>query len=268
MQEKYIHGYDEWTRRWMAARTAGTELTFLLPHLRPGLRLLDCGCGPGSITVGLAQAVAPGGEVVGLDLEPRQLETARAFAAENEVTNVTFEQGSVYALPYDDASFDAAVAHFVIEHVSEPLRALKEIRRVLKPGGIAAVKDPFYPAFTWRPSLPEVVRAWELIRRAHRHSGGSEAYAADLRTLLLEAGFARTEAEAVARTVISHRSGPDEPFSIMQHQLRESGFRETVVKEGWATESELDELDQALGRLGQHPDLFGFVVWVQALAWV
>ncbi|HEX6487712.1 MAG TPA: methyltransferase domain-containing protein [Candidatus Dormibacteraeota bacterium] len=265
--EKYIHGYDEWTRRWMQTRTAEAELGFLLPHLRPGMRLLDCGCGPGSITVGLAEAVAPG-DVVGLDIEPRQLETARVYAAERGAANLTFELGSVYELPFDDATFDAAVAHFVIEHVSDPLRALRELRRVLKPGGVLAVKDPYYPAFTWRPNLPEIQRAWELIARVREHNGSSETYSVDLRTLLLEAGFARTEAEAVARTVVSHFTGPQQPYAIMLNQLREPSLRSTVIEQGWADATELDGLDEALGRLGDRPDLFGFVVWVQALAWV
>lgn len=264
--EKYIHGYDEWTRRWMSARTVDTDLPFLLPHLRPGIRVLDCGCGPGSITVGLARTVAPG-EVVGLDIEARQLATARALADESGISNVRFEQGSVYELPFADGTFDVVVAHFVLEHVSDPARCLREMKRVLAPGGLAAVKDPYYPAFTWRPSLPEVTRSWELIRRAQERQGGSLAYSADLRSLLLEAGFARAEAEAVARTVISHQTSSVDPFAIMRHQLEDQGLRQTVVECGWASEGELNELSQALGRLGGRDDLFGFVVWVQALGW-
>lgn len=265
--ERYIHGYDEWARRWMAARTAESELAFLLPHLRPGMELLDCGCGPGSITVGLAAAVAPGGRVVGLDIEEKQLEIARAFASERGVTNLSLQQGSIYELPFADARFDAAVAHFVVEHVADPLRALKEVRRVLRPGGVAAIKDPYYPAFTWRPAIPEVARPWELIQRVRRHLGSSESYSADLRSVLLEAGFARTEAEAVARTVLGRSDGP-EPFAIMQNQLREEGFRRTVMERGWADEADLANLAAGLASVAGRPDLFGFVVWVQALAWV
>src|SRR5215207_5414518 len=86
----------------LATRTVAREAAFLLPHLRPGMRLLDVGCGPGSITVGLAAVLAPG-EVVGLDLRPEPLAQARAEASRRGIANVRFEVGSAYALPFPDA---------------------------------------------------------------------------------------------------------------------------------------------------------------------
>jgi 2-polyprenyl-3-methyl-5-hydroxy-6-metoxy-1,4-benzoquinol methylase len=85
----YLHGSAGIEQRRLARRVAATSAAFFLPHLRPGLRLLDCGCGPGSITFGLAEAVAPG-EVVGFDVQPAQVERARALAAERGVPNVRF----------------------------------------------------------------------------------------------------------------------------------------------------------------------------------
>jgi SAM-dependent methyltransferase len=265
--ERYVHGYAEWTRRWMSQRTATNDLAFLVPHLRTGMEVLDCGCGPGSITVGLAEIVAPG-QVIGIDIEPRQLETARALALERGIGNLRFERASVYELPFADASFDVAVAHFVIEHVSDPLRALREIRRVLRPGGIAAVKDPYYPAFTFRPALPAVRRFDELISKVRKHNGASDEYAPDLRAVLLEAGFDRTEATAAIFTVAG-RGGDSSMFRLVrENQIREPAFRDTVLGQGWATEAELDDLVQGLAEMADRDDLFAFVVFVQALGWV
>src|SRR5215471_17460587 len=265
--QRYLHGYEEWTKTWMQQRTAARELAFAVPHLRPGMNVIDCGCGPGSITVGLAEIVAPG-QVTGVDIEPRQLEAARALARERGANNVRFEQGSVYELPYPDASFDAATAHFVIEHVHDPVRALRELKRVLKPGGFAAIKDPYYPAFTFRPRVPAIVKFEELMAKARAHSGASDAYAADLRACLLEAGFARTQAEAGTETPAGMGNGPPMLAFVMVNQLRERAFRDTVVAQGWATEAELEDLSRYAAALGERPDLFGFVVFVQAIGWV
>jgi len=265
--ERYVHGYEEWTKEWMSRRTARREWALLVPHLRPGMSVIDCGCGPGSITVGLAEIVAPG-QVVGIDLEPRQVETARGVAAERGTSNLRFEQASVYELPFPDGSFDVAVAHFVIEHVREPVRALREIRRVLKPNGIAAIKDPYYPAFTFRPRIPTIVRFEELMTKVRAHHGASDAYAADLRAVLMEAGFARTEAEAGTETVAGSANRPALLTFVMQHQLRERAFSDTVLEQGWASEAELDRLAEDVAALSERTDVFGFAVYVQALGWV
>src|SRR5262245_12667799 len=97
--EKYTHGHAPATVRQHGRRTAEEAAAFLLPSLRPGMRLLDIGCGPGSITLGLAQRLAPG-QVVGVDLSLETLEAARRSAAAQGIRNLTFEEGSVYQLPF------------------------------------------------------------------------------------------------------------------------------------------------------------------------
>src|SRR5215471_19140310 len=107
---RYLHATTDLEQRRLERRTAATSAAFFLPHLRAGMRLLDCGCGPGSITVGLAAEVSPG-ETIGLDLQEAQLDRARQVAADQSLSNVRFEIGSVYDLPFADASFDVAFAH-------------------------------------------------------------------------------------------------------------------------------------------------------------
>src|SRR5436853_4687301 len=88
--EVYTIGYSERLRNLMARRTASACAGFLIPYLRPGMALLDCGCGPGSITLDLAEVVAPGA-VIGVDREPTQIAVARELAVERGLTNVSFE---------------------------------------------------------------------------------------------------------------------------------------------------------------------------------
>ena len=110
-----------WSQAVYARRT-GQVAAFLAPHLRAGMRLLDCGCGPGSITVDLAQAVAPG-DTIGIDLREDALVQARALARERRIATVAFQAASVYQLPFPDGSFDAAFACAVLQHLAAPLVA-------------------------------------------------------------------------------------------------------------------------------------------------
>src|SRR5437016_1460749 len=136
----YTYGHSAVVVGVHARRTAASEAAFFLPCLRPGMRLLDVGCGPGSITVGLARAVAPG-EVVGVDLAPDVLDAARTLAAEQDLSALRFEAGRAEALPFPDASFDAVFAHTLLEHVPDATPVLREMRRVLRPGGLLGGRD-------------------------------------------------------------------------------------------------------------------------------
>ncbi|MEH3075858.1 MAG: class I SAM-dependent methyltransferase [Quadrisphaera sp.] len=148
----YTHGHAEpvlASHRW---RTAENSCGYLLPALRPGQDLLDLGCGPGTITADLAARVAPG-RVVGLDAAAGVLEEAAALA-ERRGLAVEWVVGDALALPFEDASFDVVHAHQVLQHLPDPVGALREAARVLRPGGLLAVRDVDYAATTWYPGRP------------------------------------------------------------------------------------------------------------------
>src|SRR5262249_8167290 len=155
----------------LAARTAAEHAAFLLPHLRPGMRVLDFGCGPGGITLGLAAAVAPG-EAVGVDLAPAAIARARAAAREPGVATARFAVASVYALRFPDESFDAAFGRAVVQHLGDPVAALREVHRVLKPGGVVGVRDGDWGSQVRAPDAPLVAEARALYMRLWRHNGG------------------------------------------------------------------------------------------------
>ena len=145
----YTHGHHESVLRSHSWRTAANSAAHLLPHLREGQRLLDVGCGPGTITVDLAAHVAPG-QVIGVDTSAEVLERARRHAAELGAP-VSFQVGDVYALDFPDASFDVVHAHEVLQHLTDPVAALREMRRVTRPGGVVALREGDYGAMTWYP---------------------------------------------------------------------------------------------------------------------
>jgi ubiquinone/menaquinone biosynthesis C-methylase UbiE len=154
----YTHGHHDSVLRSHRWRTAENSAGYLLGHLRPGLSLLDVGCGPGTITADLAGRVAPG-PVIGVDPAESVLVEARALAPPAGASAPTFEVGSVFDLRFDDDSFDVVHAHQVLQHVGDPVAALVEMRRVCRPDGVVAVRDGDYPGFRYFPDDPELDRA-------------------------------------------------------------------------------------------------------------
>src|SRR5579884_165370 len=186
--ERYTHGHHESVVRSHRWRTADNSAAYLLPRLAPGQALLDVGCGPGTITTDLARRVAPGA-VVGIDAAAGGLDQARAHAGEAAVDNVRFEVGDVYALAYDDGSFDVVHAHQVLQHLTDPVRALREMRRVLRPGGTLAVRDGDYGAFVWSPEDPVLDRWLELYHRVTAANGADADAGRKLYGWVRAAGF-------------------------------------------------------------------------------
>src|SRR5947209_10794254 len=134
----YTHGHADAVLRSHRWRTAENSAAYLLPHLRPGLSLLDVGCGPGSLTADLAVRVAPG-RVVAIDSASTPLEEARSAAAAAGV-EVDVRVGDAYAIDLPDDSVDLVHAHQVLQHVTDPVAVLREMARVCKPGSVVAAR--------------------------------------------------------------------------------------------------------------------------------
>lgn len=260
IDESVQHGY-------VAVRDAATFLPFLLPHLRPGQDVLDAGCGVGAIALDVAARVAPG-RVLGVDADAGQIEAARASAAERGIATASFEVGSVYELPAADASFDVAYANAVLLYVPDRPRALAELRRVLRPGGLAAVSDDYLRTAVLAPELPEIARAPELFERVVAREGGDTRYSPQLRRLLLVAGFARTRGVAHAPEVYGDAESTRWFAAFAAGLFSAPSTREVILAEGWADAAELEALIDGLRRWGERPDAFLTWLYCGALGWV
>jgi SAM-dependent methyltransferase len=185
---RYTPGYTDVSVAFMAARTVEEHGAFFAPHLRPGAWLLDCGCGPGSITLGLARLVAPGG-VIGVDREPSQVAAAVRAASGGRGSNARFLAAEADRLPFADASFDAVFSHALLEHLADPVGALREFRRVLRPAGRVGVCSPDWDGFVLAPDSAEVRRALAVYAGMQRSNGGDPGAGRRLGDHLAEAGF-------------------------------------------------------------------------------
>lgn len=241
--ERYLHGHHESVLRSHAWRTAENSAAYLIPHLRPGLDVLDVGSGPGTITLDLARLVSPG-RVIGIDASDQVVANATGLAGDNDLANVEFRTGDAYALDFSDASFDVVHAHQVLQHLADPVAALREFRRVLRPGGIVAVRDVDYGATVWFPQLP-ALDEWLRIYVDAAHSAGGEPYAGRrLKSWAIEAGF---DDVASSASVWCFASDAEREWWGLSWAARatESDYAALAIEGGHATVSELREVASA-----------------------
>jgi ubiquinone/menaquinone biosynthesis C-methylase UbiE len=137
----YMMGHHPSVLKTHGDRTAAVYAAYLLPSIRPRDLILDVGCGPGSITIGLAER-APNGWTVGIDYGAGAIEAAQKSVEQNGgPKNCEFKIGNAYALEWDEGSFDVVHSHQCLIHLDDPAKALKEMRRVCKVGGIVGVRE-------------------------------------------------------------------------------------------------------------------------------
>ena len=250
--ERYMHGYHEVIVGSYTRRTAETCAGFLLPRLLPESVLLDLGCGPGTITAGLARRV---GRVVGLDASAEMVEAARNHAADCGIDNADFKVGSAYDLPFDDDSLDVVYAHQVFQHLSQPVEALREVRRVLKPQGIVALRDSDYETMIHAPVTEVIVRWRELYHQVSRANGGEPNAGRHLLSWVTEAGFVDPEAstDSVTHATPEARTAWGEMWTV---RVIDSDFARHAVNHGLSTRAELQEISDAFSRWKNEPTGF------------
>jgi ubiquinone/menaquinone biosynthesis C-methylase UbiE len=243
MTDRYTHGYHDSVLRSHRWRTAENSAGYLLPALLPGLRLLDVGCGPGTITVDLARRVASG-PVLGIDVAPDIIAEARAAGLSLGVENVRFAIGDVYALDLPDESFDIVHAHQVLQHLSDPVAALAEMRRVLEPGGLLAVRDSDYAAFAWAPLDPRLDRWMDLYHQVTARNGAEADAGRFLLRRARAAGFTEVTASSSTWT-FADASSRQWWGGLWADRVEQSAFAEQTLAYGLADRDELADLAEA-----------------------
>ncbi|KAI5450868.1 hypothetical protein NCC49_002609 [Naganishia albida] len=184
----YISAHNPASLSHYSTRTPQNSAAYLLPYLQPSSSILDVGCGPGSITLGFASLV-PDGSVVGLDTSEELMERNTQNAREKGMRNVSFVVGDIYSLPFADATFTITHIHQVLCHLTDPLRALRELRRVTRPGGLIAARESIMETMVAYPSS-RGLEAWkEAMQRMHAGRGQHPGAGKALRAWALEIGF-------------------------------------------------------------------------------
>ena len=260
---EYTHGHAAPVVSSHALRTAEEYASHVTPKLRFGDKLLDVGCGPGSITKGFRKYVGPGGRVVGVDLEPNVLvEAKRAVGEDAEIL-----QADAYALPFAEGEFDVAHAHQVLQHVADPVGVLREMRRVARRnGGIVAVREVDYESWFWHPAEPRMDRWKDVYRAVCRRNGADPDAGRKLAAWFAQAGFERDAVSFSGHVCLYTRDRAAAWAETWAKRTAETKLADQAISYGLASRAEIDDMARGWRAWGAHPDATLFYVDVAAVA--
>ncbi|MGB1879991.1 MAG: class I SAM-dependent methyltransferase [Gammaproteobacteria bacterium] len=263
-RDTYTHGHHDSVLRSHSWRTVANSAAYLKAHLVGGLRLLDVGCGPATLTADLAHHVAPG-EVVAIEPDPAIVAVAADALRAAGADNAKAEQGDVYALSYADASFDIVHAHQVLQHLSEPVAALREMRRVCRPGGVVAVRDADYGAIRFWPELPELVRWLALYQEVARSNHAFPDAGRRLLAWAHEAGFV---APVPLASVWCFATPEDRSWwaGTWAERIVSSAIATQACERGLSTNAELEWIAAGWRRWMEEPDAWFSLTHAELLA--
>ncbi|MFK4852255.1 class I SAM-dependent methyltransferase [Microbacterium sp. ZW T6_19] len=246
----YTHGHHESVLRSHSVRDISNSAEYLRPHLTGSTRLLDVGAGPGSITLDFASVVA---HVTATEIDENALSLSRGLAESRRATNIDFSVEDVHALSFADDSFDVVHAHQVLQHVGDPVQALREMRRVAVPGGVVAARDADYAGFIWFPVLPELDRWLDLYRRAARANGGEPDAGRRLLSWARAAGF---DDVTVTASTWCYATPEERSWwgGMWADRILESALTRQLLDSRMASEAELRDISDAWKRWADDGD--------------
>lgn len=258
----YSHGYGDETMQVLNVRSAETEAAYLLPYLKPGMRVLDVGCGPGTISVGLAAAVKPG-ELHGIDMDESQIDLAIAAAQQGGHVNAHFQVADALSLSFPDSHFDAVHCHGFLTHIPDTGAALGEIKRVLRPGGIFGSREYIGDSGYIEPDIGGLSRVPVMYTAVLAANGAHPNIGRELRTKLNEAGFVDIDSHG---SFHSYGSSPE----IMMYMpilgsLMPPFITDQAIDLGIATREEVDAWVKAADVWKDHPGAFAGELWGETI---
>jgi ubiquinone/menaquinone biosynthesis C-methylase UbiE len=257
-EAKYAHGHHDSVLKSHLWRTVENSCAYLIPHIKPSLKILDIGCGPGTITCDLAGRV-PEGSVIGMDRAEDVLDKARSHAASKNQKNVEFRTGNIFSLDFPDNEFDIVHCHQVLQHVGDATAALKEMRRVTKPGGIVAAREMC--EFLHYPQSEDLERFRNLFFAISKSVGGTPDAGIRLPKFTREAGFER-ESVAMTSGTWCYNSQEDLDWwcGMWAERILASDYKANALKTGLTSEEELVRISEAFKIFAKTQDAVFIVV--------
>lgn len=255
----YIHGTEQEEQERLAALNRLTNPPFLAwLELRPDSAVLEVGSGLGLLAKEVAVQV-PQGEVIGVEYS-----TAQLARAPQEVPPLRFLQGDAHALPFEAERFDVVYCRYVLEHVADPVQVLREMRRVLKPGGRAYAMENDNTVTHWDPDCPAFDALWKQFVKLQAQCGGDGLIGKKLYRLFHEAGFQNI---VLSLQPEIHHSG-QESFAVWVENIigNIAGAADKLTQFGLASEEEIAQAEAELRTLLSREDATALFYWNRAVA--
>lgn len=243
-QATYSHGHHASVISTHARRTAANSAAFLLPHIQSHHKILDLGCGPGTITADLA-ALVPQGSVIGIDAVESILTQARNLGESRGLTNLTFQTGDANSLQFEDNTFDIVFCHQLIQHVKDPVGVLREMKRVCKQGGLVAVREADYASFVWYPRPPEFDTWGEIYSKVARANGGEPNAGRFMPQWAREAGWKTEDVTMSWSSWCFTGQGATDWATSWKDRAVQSDFAKGAIKNGFSDQAGLERISEA-----------------------
>jgi ubiquinone/menaquinone biosynthesis C-methylase UbiE len=240
MSNAYVHGYDP--RENLRLHDQASTLAELLHSdtaYPEGSSVLEAGCGVGAQTVTLASN-SPKALITSIDVSEASLAEARKAVRAAGISNVTLRQADIFHLPFPSESFDHVFVCFVLEHLVQPVEALRALKRVLKPGGTMTVIEGDHGSTYFYPDSDYARRAVRCLVEFQARAGGNALIGRALYPLLRDAGF--EEVQVSPRMVYVDSSKPKlvEGFTKKTFTAMIEGIRKSALEAGIMSEADFD----------------------------
>lgn len=263
--DSYLLGYGSQVVNMLSKRSFVKEGAFLLPFLKPGMCILDVGCGPGTISISLAECF-PYINVVGIDIEEQQIAQACDSVKRLGIENIEFYVADVYALPFEPETFDLIYAHTLFMHLASPERALQNFFHSVKPNGIIGIRDGIssFDNFT-NLDLPDRFSSLsDLFRRAIEQGPAMVDVGIKLKGLLRSSGFENIKISSFNK-IYDH---PEE-IEILKswyQSMFSTTLGQSILKYGLLSSKELDTLIEGLSAWPEDPAALSILCWIEYIA--
>ncbi|WP_354701766.1 methyltransferase [Paraconexibacter sp. AEG42_29] len=258
MNDAYVHGYQE--RESTRLHDQAGTLVDLLHHdttYPDGAAVLEAGCGVGAQSVPLAQR-SPGARFTSVDIAPESVAEASRRAAAAGVTNVTFQQGNIFDLPFAPASFDHVFVCFVLEHLARPVAALQILSRLLRPGGTITVIEGDHGSASFHPASDAADAAIACQVTLQAQAGGNALIGREVYPLLAAAGLADVRVDPRVVYVDGSRPALADGFTRRTFTAMIEGVREPAIAAGLIASADFDAGIRDLHRTAEPDGVFSY----------